>query len=51
MLTKSFYLSEEILEETQQVLLKRQHLRKQHRYSDQEAIEFCRALRAGAYIA
>ena len=44
------YLSQEILDETQQVLQKRKHLRKRHPYSDEEAIMFCQGLRAGVYL-
>lgn len=49
--TFHLYLSEEILEETQRVLLEREHIRKHHPYSDQQAIEFCQALRTAAHLA
>lgn len=44
------YLSEDILQETQQVLLEREHIRKRHPYSDEQAIEFCQALRPAVHL-
>lgn len=44
-------LSEEILQETQEVLLGREHIRKRHPYSDEEAVEFCQTLRAAVFLA
>jgi putative PIN family toxin of toxin-antitoxin system len=38
-------LSEEILAETQKVLLHRAHLRKRYPYTDEDVSEFCQALR------
>lgn len=39
-----FYLSNDILEETARVLLESKHIRRRYIYSDEAAIEYCRAL-------
>jgi putative PIN family toxin of toxin-antitoxin system len=38
-------LSEEILAETQEVLLRRERIRKRYRYTDEQPMRFCHALR------
>jgi putative PIN family toxin of toxin-antitoxin system len=44
------YLSEAILEETQEVLLTRTHLRRHYVYTDEQAREFCALLRGFAHL-
>ncbi len=44
------YLCEGILQETQQVLLEREHLRTRYRYTDEEVQEFCTLLRGFAHV-
>lgn len=44
------YLSDEILEETQRVLLEYQRIRKRYLYSDRNAIQFIQALKAVAHL-
>jgi putative PIN family toxin of toxin-antitoxin system len=44
------YLSEAILEETQEVLLTLTHLRKHYVYTDEQAREFCALLRGFAHV-
>src|SRR3989304_3622602 len=43
-------LADEIIQETQQALLAYPHLRKHHRYSDEEVIEFCATLKGAAHL-
>jgi putative PIN family toxin of toxin-antitoxin system len=44
------YLSGLIIAETQAVLLEREHLRKRHSYTDEQAARFCRALRPAFHM-
>lgn len=44
-------LSEQILAETQKVLLEREHIRKRYPYTDEQAARFCRALRSAVHQA
>ena len=46
----ALYLSEQILAETQEVLLERKHIRQRYPYTDDQAIRFCRSLRLGVYL-
>jgi uncharacterized protein len=43
-------LSDQIIAETQDVLLERQHIRQRYPYTDEQAIRFCRALRSGVHL-
>ena len=44
------FLSEQILAETQEVLLDREHIRKRYSYTDEQAARFCRALRSAVHL-
>jgi putative PIN family toxin of toxin-antitoxin system len=46
----SLSLSEQILAETQDVLLNQPHIRKRYPYTDEQAARFCRALRSAASL-
>jgi len=44
------YLSEQILAETQEVLLAREQIRKRYPYTDEQPARFCRALRSAVRL-
>lgn len=46
----ALYLSDQMIAETQEVLLERAHLRQRYPYTDEQAIRFCRALRSGVHL-
>lgn len=46
----ALYLSDQIITETQAVLLEREHIRKRHPYTDEQAIRFCRSLRSAFHL-
>jgi putative PIN family toxin of toxin-antitoxin system len=47
----TLYLSEQILAETQEVLIERKHIRQRYSHTDEQAIRFCRSLRLGVHLA
>lgn len=44
------YLSDEIIDETQTVLLERERIRQRYVYTDEQAIRFCRSLRPSFHL-
>ena len=44
------YLSQEIVEETQETLLEREHIRKRYHYDDRDVAEFCQSLRGSFHL-
>jgi putative PIN family toxin of toxin-antitoxin system len=46
----SLSLSEQIIAETQAVLLDQPHVRQRYPYTDEQAVRFCRALRSAASL-
>jgi putative PIN family toxin of toxin-antitoxin system len=44
------HLSDQIIVETQDVLLERKHIRQRYPYTDEQAVRFCRALRSAAHL-
>jgi uncharacterized protein len=44
------YLSEQILAETQEVLIERKHIRQRYSHTNEQAIRFCHSLRLGVRL-
>jgi putative PIN family toxin of toxin-antitoxin system len=44
------YLSDAIIEETQEVLLERERIRQRYPYTDEQPIRFCRSLRSSFHL-